>query len=68
MSNYCVRCDQTHPMERMLVVVNPWHNGPRWIDVCHDCTIASDRVIDTLYDEDEWGPDSAQQALERGPR
>jgi hypothetical protein len=65
MSNYCCRCNQTHPMDRMLTVVNTWG---RWEDVCEGRVTLSDRVIDTMYDEEEFGPDSAQQLLERGPR
>lgn len=58
MTNYCVRCNQTRPMARMMTVVNPYHNGPQWIDVCEDCVILGDRMVgpDDVNDDEEWGP------------
>lgn len=53
MTNLCVRCNKTHPIERMMTVVNPYHNGPRWIDVCEDCVILGDRMIGPDDDTDD---------------
>ncbi len=66
MTNLCVRCEQTHPMDRMVMVVNVYHNGPGWIDVCTDCIRLGDRVVGPDDEsDDEWGPDSAQQQMDR---
>lgn len=68
MTNWCARCGRTHPLDRMVTVVNPYRDGPGWRDVDIDCITSGDRVIDTHPDDDDaWGPDSAQQRLERGP-
>ena len=68
MTNYCYRCNQTHPMERMMVITASFSDPGRWLDVCEDCVRLGDRMIDTMGDEEDFGPDSATQALERGPR
>lgn len=71
MTSLCVRCEQTGDISRMVMVVNPWHNGPSWIDVCTDCIILGDRVVgpeDEPDGDEPWGDDTAAELLERGPR
>lgn len=72
MTNLCVRCEHQYPTETLTTIVNDYHNGPPWIYVCDSCLKVGDRIAGPLeieWDEDdEWGPDSEQQALERGPR
>ena len=69
MTSLCVRCNQTGPLERLVTIVNPWHNGPGWIDVCVTCLRTGDRVVGPEDESDEdFGPDTAAEQLERGPR
>lgn len=53
MTNFCVRCEKTHPLDHMVTVANPYHNGPHWIDVDVDCIILGDRIIDTDAGDDD---------------
>ena len=52
MTNWCARCGRRQPLDRMLTVTNPYRFlGTQ--DICIDCTVVSDRVVETGAESDE---------------
>jgi hypothetical protein len=66
MTNLCVRCNQTGPIDRMVMVINPYHNGPNWIEVCTDCLRLGDRVVGP-EDEGDAVIEAVQTAIQHVP-
>jgi hypothetical protein len=70
MLNLCARCERPSA-DGLTTIVNPYHNGPETIAVCDACLRLGDRIAGPLeieFDDDEFGPDSATELLDRGPR